>query len=159
MSIFSSTFRSGQVFQATDAGAAAQGNNPVLPDSTMKISDHVWAIMGWPNIGIVVGGNAVLVVDTGLGPKNGETISRAVAKLAPGRKVYLTTTHFHPEHASGDAGFPAGTTMIRDEVQQQEMEKHGQEMIDSFAGRSPQQKELLSPVKLRKPDAPFEKEK
>src|SRR3569623_259467 len=159
MSIFSSSFRTGLVILATVAGAAAQGNNPVLPDATTMISDHVWAIMGWPNIGIVVGGNAVLVVDTGLGPKNGETISRAVAKLAPGKKIYLTPTHFHPEHASGDAGFPPGTTLIRVEVQQQEMDMHGQDMIDSCAGRSPQQKELLSTVKLRKPDAPFEKEK
>src|SRR3569833_875703 len=105
MSIFSSTFRTGLVILATVAGAAAQGNNPVLPDSTMKISDHVWAIMGWPNIGIVVGNNAVLVVDTGLGPKNGETNTHTKTKHTPGRKVYLTTTHFHPEHASGDAGF------------------------------------------------------
>ena len=35
----------------------------------MKVSDHVWAIMGWPNIGIVVGENVTLVVDTGLGPR------------------------------------------------------------------------------------------
>src|SRR6185312_2029633 len=159
MSMCSSIFRTGLAILAAAAGAAAQGNNPVLPDTTTKISDHVWAIMGWPNIGIVVGSNAVLVVDTGLGPKNGETISRVVAKLAPGRKIYLTTTHFHPEHASGEAGFPAGTTVIRDAVQQQEMEKHGQEMIDSFASRSPQQKELLAGVKPRKPDETFDKEK
>src|SRR6185437_5644152 len=159
MSMCSSIFRTGLAILAAAAGAAAQSNNPVLPDTTTKISDHVWAIMGWPNIGIVVGSNAVLVVDTGLGPKNGETISRVVAKLAPGKKIYLTTTHFHPEHASGEAGFPAGTTLIRDEVQQQEMEKHGQEMIDMFASRSPQQKELLAGVKPRKPDETFDKEK
>src|SRR6185312_4876896 len=134
------------------AGLAAQSSQPLLGEATTKISEHVWAIMGWPNIGIVVGSNAVLVVDTGLGPKNGETISRVVAKLAPGKKIYLTTTHFHPEHAGGEAGFPAGTTLIRDEVQQQEMEQHGQEMIDMFASRSPQQKELLAGVKPRKPD-------
>jgi len=159
MAMFSNIFRTGLTILATVAGAAAQGNNPVLPDTTTKISDHVWAIMGWPNIGIVVGSNAVLVVDTGLGPKNGETISRVVEKLAPGKKVYLTTTHFHPEHAAGETGFPAGTMLIRDEIQQQEMEKHGQEMIDMFAGRSPQQKELLAGVKPRKPDETFDKEK
>lgn len=157
--MFSNLFRTGLVILAAAASAAAQGNNPVLSENTTKISDHVWAIMGWPNIGIVVGSNAVLVVDTGLGPKNGETISKVVAKLAPGKKIYLTTTHFHPEHASGEAGFPAGTTLIRNEVQQQEMEKHGQEMIDQFAGRSPQQKELLAGVKPRKPEETFDKEK
>src|SRR3954465_12484880 len=82
-------------------------NQPVLGEETVKISDHVWAIMGWPNIAIVTGSRAPLVVDTGLGPRNGATIARVVAKLAPGdKKLFLTTTHFHPEHAAGEAGFP-----------------------------------------------------
>lgn len=131
-------------------------NNPVLGEDTVKVSDHVWAIMGWPNIAIVVGARAVLVVDTGLGPRNGATIARVVAKVAPDRKLFLTTTHFHPEHAGGDAGFPASTILIRNLVQQQEMEAHGQEMVDLFAGRSPQQKELLAGATLRTPDITYE---
>src|SRR5579871_4676074 len=117
-------------------------NQPILGEDTVKVSDHVWAIMGFPNIGIVVGANATLVVDTGLGAPNGATIARAAAKLAPGnKKLYLTTTHFHPEHAAGEAGFPPGTILIRDVVQQHEMELHGKEMVTMFGGRSPQQKE------------------
>ena len=54
------------------------------------------------------------------------------------RSSILTTTHFHPEHAGGEAGFPAGTILIRNAVQQREMELHGKEMIDLFAGRSAQ---------------------
>lgn len=141
------------------ASLSSAQTNPVLKEETVKVSDHVWAIMGWPNIGIVVGNGATLVVDTGLGPANGATIARAVAKLAPGnRKLFLTTTHFHPEHASGEAGFPAGTILIRDNVQQHEMELHGKEMIDMFAGRSPQQKDLLASSTLRPPDITFDSE-
>src|SRR5580704_9143638 len=122
-------------------------NHPVLGEETVKVSEHVWAIMGFPNIGIIIGNRATLVVDTGLGPANGATIARVVAKLAPGnRKLFLTTTHFHPEHASGEAGFPAGTILIRDAVQQKEMELHGKEMVDMFASRSEQQKSLLANV-------------
>jgi glyoxylase-like metal-dependent hydrolase (beta-lactamase superfamily II) len=133
--------------------------NPVLSENTVRISDHVWAIMGWPNIAIVVGSNATLVVDTGLGPPNGATIARVVAKVAPGdRRLYLSTTHFHPEHASGDAGFPAGTILIRDAAQQKEMELHGKEMVDSFASRSEQQKVLLSTTAMRSPDILFDTE-
>src|SRR5262249_10480151 len=114
-------------------------------------------IMGWPNIAIVVGSRGVLVVDTGLGPRNGATIARAVAKLAPGnQKLFLTTTHFHPEHAGGEAGFPANTILIRNAVQQQEMDLHGKEMVDLFSGRSPQFKELLGNATLRAPDVVFE---
>ena len=140
-------------------GAAGQGNQPILAETTTKISDNVWAIMGWPNIAIVVGSNATLVVDTGMGPKNGTTIARVAAQLAPGnKKLFLTTTHFHPEHAAGEPGFPAGTILIRNQVQQQEMGKHGQEMIDTFSGRSAQNKELLSGVTLRTPDVLFDQE-
>ena len=39
-----------------------------LGEDTVKVSDHVWQIVGWPNIGIVVGEKATLVVNTGLGP-------------------------------------------------------------------------------------------
>src|SRR5215213_3465069 len=117
-------------------------NQPVLGEETVKVSDHVWAIMGWPNIGIVVGSRAVLVVDTGLGSRNGATIARVVTNLAPGdKKLFLTTTHFHPEHAAGEAGFPAGAVLIRNAVQQREMDAQGKEVIELFAGRSPQFKE------------------
>ena len=47
---------------------------PILGEDTVKVSDHVWAIMGWPNIAIIVGSRAVLVIDTGLGPRNGATV-------------------------------------------------------------------------------------
>jgi glyoxylase-like metal-dependent hydrolase (beta-lactamase superfamily II) len=134
-------------------------NQPVLGEEAVKVSDNVWAIMGFPNIAIVVGNRATLVVDTGLGPANGATIARVVAKLAPGnQKLFLTTTHFHPEHAAGEAGFPRGTILIRDSVQQHEMELHGTEMVDMFASRSAKQKELLTNATLRSPDITFDAE-
>ena len=131
----------------------------MVGETTTKISDHVWAIMGFPNIAIVVGSRATLVVDTGMGPKNGATAARVAAKLAPNNsKLFLTTTHFHPEHAAGEPGFPPGTILIRNALQQQEMEKHGQEMIDRFSQRSAQNKELLAGVVLRPPDVMFDQE-
>lgn len=141
------------------SGATAQMSQPILDETTTKISDHVWAIMGFPNIAIIAGSRATLVVDTGMGPRNGATIARVAARLAPNNtRLFLTTTHFHPEHASGEPGFPAGTILIRNVVQQQEMEKHGQEMIDMFSGRSAQNKELLAGVTLRPPDVTFDQE-
>src|ERR1700683_39896 len=143
----------------TAAGALAQMSQPMVGENTTKISDHVQAIMGFPNIAIVVGNRATLVVDTGMGPKNGATAARVAAKLAPGnQKLFLTTTHFHPEHAAGEPGFPPGTILIRNTVQQQEMEKHGQEMIDMFSQRSSQNKKLLAGVVLRPPDVLFDQQ-
>jgi glyoxylase-like metal-dependent hydrolase (beta-lactamase superfamily II) len=147
-------------FAALSAAAqVAHMNQPILGENATKISEHVWEITGFPNIAIVVGSRAVLAVDTGLGPKNGATVARVAAKLAPGNsRLFLTTTHFHPEHAGGEPGFPVGTILIRDGVQQQEMEKHGQEMIDRFRGMSEQNDKLLMGVVLRQPDITFSRE-
>src|ERR1700722_10006666 len=140
-------------------GAFAQTHDPMVGENAVQVSDHVWAIMGFPNIAIVVGSRATLVVDTGMGQKNGATVARLAAKLAPNNtKLFLTTTHFHPEHAAGEPGFPPGTILIRDSVQQQEMEKHGQEMIDMFSSRSGEIKELLAGGVLRSPDVTFGQE-
>jgi len=136
----------------------AQSDSSLLPETTTRISEHVYAIMGFPNIAIVVGTRGMLVVDTGLGPRNGATIARAVKKLSTGGLLYLTTTHFHPEHAAGEAGFPNDTILIRDRVQQQEMEAHGAEMIALFSSRSAQRAELLANVKMRPPDIVFDSE-
>ncbi len=143
------------------AVAAAQDvpmQNQLLTGNTVKVSDHVWAIMCFPNIGIVVGKNATLVVDTGLGPRNGATVAAAAKRLAPGNALYLTTTHFHPEHAAGEQGFPAGTILIRDKVQQEEMDRHSEEMIRMFASRNDEWRDLLQGVKLRQPDRIFDEE-
>jgi glyoxylase-like metal-dependent hydrolase (beta-lactamase superfamily II) len=141
------------------AAASYAQNQPILSEDTVRVSDHVWAIIGFPNIGIVVGANATMVVDTGLGPRNGATAAKVAKKFAPNNKLYLTTTHFHPEHAAGEPGFPPGTILIRDQAQQDEMNKHGEEMINLFASRNDQQKELLANVKLRPPDETFDKER
>ena len=141
------------------AFSAAFAQTPMnIGQSTTKVSDHVWAIMGFPNIGIVVGEKATLVVDTGLGPKNGAAAMDLVKQVSKTPRVYLTTTHFHPEHAGGEPGFPPNTILIRNAVQQQEMVQHGQEMMDFFSNMSAQNKELLANVKLRDPDIVFDKE-
>jgi glyoxylase-like metal-dependent hydrolase (beta-lactamase superfamily II) len=138
--------------------AFAQAPQGVPENASQKVSEHVWAIMGFPNVAIVVGGDSALVVDSGMGERNGAVIVREVKKLAPGKKLYLTTTHFHPEHATGDQAFPAGTILIRNEIQQEEMEEHGKEYIDMFSSRSAANKELLANVKLRKPDMIYSRE-
>ncbi len=134
-------------------------NQPILSETTTKVSEHVWEITGFPNIAIVVGSRATLVVDTGMGPKNGATVARVAATLAPNNsRLFLTTTHYHTEHVTGEPGFPPGTVLIRNAVQQQELDKDGQVLTDLFRGMSAQNKELLAGVVLRSPDVIFDKE-
>jgi glyoxylase-like metal-dependent hydrolase (beta-lactamase superfamily II) len=139
-------------------GRVVAQNMPLVEEKSTRVSDHVYAIMGFPNIAIVVGNRATLVVDTGLGPRNGETAMRVVKKLSSNQRLYLTTTHFHAEHTAGEAGFPADTIIIRAAVQQQEAEKSLAGMITRFSGMSPQNRDLLAGVKLRAPDMVFDRE-
>jgi glyoxylase-like metal-dependent hydrolase (beta-lactamase superfamily II) len=139
-------------------GLFAQESMLLPENSVTRVSDHVYAIIGFPNIGIVVGDRATLVVDTGIGARNGAIVVKQAEKLAKKPNLYLTTTHFHPEHAMGEQAFPPRTVIIRPAAQQAELEKHGAELMDLFRGFSPQAKELLADVKMRTPDIVFDKE-
>ena len=141
------------------ATAVAQNGQPLLDEKDVKqVSEHVYVIMGFPNIGIVVGNRATLVVDTGLGARNGATVVRAEQKLAKAPILYLTTTHFHPEHATGLQAFPANTILIRPKIQQDELDVDGPAMVERFRNMSAQNKELLADVQLRPPDILFDNE-
>lgn len=123
-----------------------------------RVSEHVYAIIGFPNIAIVTGARGTLVVDTGMGPRNGAVVLREAQKLAKGPALYLTTTHFHPEHAAGEGAFPQSTVLIRPTAQQEELEGRGKEYLDLFSSRSAQNKQLLEGVKFRQPDIVFDRE-
>jgi glyoxylase-like metal-dependent hydrolase (beta-lactamase superfamily II) len=138
---------------------AQQPENIVLnAGDTKQLTPHVWALFGNPNIGIVVGSKATLVVDTGLGRRNGATVAGVAAKLGKTGKLYLATTHFHPEHVTGQSGCPPDTTVIRPNIQQQELEASGAGMIDFFRGRSEVNKELLLDAGIDKSDVLFDGE-
>jgi glyoxylase-like metal-dependent hydrolase (beta-lactamase superfamily II) len=133
--------------------------NPLLPENSVtKVSNHVYAIIGWPNVAIVVGDKGTLVVDTGMGQRNGAVVMREVEKLAKSPNLFLTTTHFHPEHSSGEPAFPDRTVLIRPKVQQEEMNARNAQFIEMFSSRSAQMKELLTGVQFRAPKVLFDKE-
>lgn len=142
----------------TPLAASAQPNSRLLsPDNVSQVSPHVWMIKGFPNIGIVVGTKATLAIDTGLGTRNGKIVAGVAQRLSPkGQKLYLTTTHYHAEHAAGDGGFPDGTIVIRPRIQQQELEAEGQKLIDLFSSRSPEDKELLADARINQANILFD---
>ena len=147
------------VLAASAAAGWAQNPEDSIPENSVtRVSEHAYALVGWPNTGIVVGERATLVIDTGMGAHNGAIVAREAGKLRKTGNLYLTTTHFHPEHAMGAQAFPDRTVLIRPLAQQEEMEKHGAEFIESFRKRSSRFSELLQDVKLRPPDILFERE-
>ena len=130
---------------------------------TEKVSEHVFAIPDGsvplvPNVAIIVGSKGTLVVDTGLGARNGEAIMREVAKVKKGGDLYLAVTHFHPEHDLGAGGFPAATKMLRSRDQVADIDEFGLETAKRFASFSPDTAELLKGAEFRKADQLFDKE-
>jgi glyoxylase-like metal-dependent hydrolase (beta-lactamase superfamily II) len=131
--------------------------------ATEKISDHVYVIPDGsvslvPNVTIVVGSRTTLVVDTGLGARNAQTVLREVAKVSKSSELALATTHFHPEHDLGAHAFPATTKMYRSRDQQADIDEAGAETTKRFAGFSPATAELLQGAEFRKADVLFDKE-
>jgi glyoxylase-like metal-dependent hydrolase (beta-lactamase superfamily II) len=142
---------------------AARPDPLIREGVTEKITDHVYVIPDGsvslvPNVGIIVGSRATLVVDTGMGTRNGETVLREVAKVSRNRELYLATTHVHPEHDLGAGAFPPDTKMIRSKAQQDEIAESGLATVKTFAGFSPLNAQLLEGATFRKADISFDKE-
>ncbi|MGC4028845.1 MAG: MBL fold metallo-hydrolase [Steroidobacteraceae bacterium] len=150
---------SGPASHAAQSPAAA---DPLVREgTTVKVSDHVYVIPdastpGVPNVGIIVGSRATLVIDTGLGPKNGETILREVRKVSRNRKLYLVTTHFHPEHLLGAGAFPPETVVIMARTQQQDVEEFGAQTRQTFRERSAAMAGLLRNAEFPSVDISFD---
>ena len=143
---------------------SAQTPPPIVkPEGLRQVSPHVHiipdnSVPAVPNVGIVVGERAALVIDTGLGPPNGAAVLGVAQKLAPGRDLYLVTTHVHPEHDLGAQAFPATTRLIRSNDQIKDIAEFGLQLAQVFATRSPVHAELLEGAEFRKADITFERD-
>lgn len=129
----------------------------VRENATVKLAAHTHVIpdanVGLvPNVGIVVGARATLVIDPGLGKRNGETVLREVAKVSRNAELYIASTHFHPEHTTGYNAFPPAAKYINSTAQEAEFDQNGMQMVQTFAGRSPLTAELLKDA-VRRPAA------
>ena len=145
--------------------AAGQAPPVVKEGTTVKVSEHVFAIPDErvpmvPNVGIVVGSRATLIVDPGMGARSGEAVMRETAKVSRNRELYLVTTHFHPEHTTGEAGLPPTAKLVRARAQQQDVDEMGMEWVKIFSSRSPVVADVLKGfTSFRKPDELFDTEK
>lgn len=109
-----------------------------------------------PNVGIVEGERAVLVIDTAMGHRNGRSVLEAAARVAGERKLLLTTTHFHPEHAFGAKPFEDDITYVVNGSQAEELADKGAEYIEMFSGFGAGLAQLLADVELIPPDLAYE---
>lgn len=142
---------------------AARPDPLVRTGATQKVSEHVYVIPDnsvpmVPNVGIIVGTQGTLVVDTGMGARNGETVLREARRVMKGGTLYLATTHVHPEHDLGAHAFPADAKMIRAQSQVDEIAAGAMETAERFRGMSAMNAELLKGAAFRKADITFARE-
>ena len=136
----------------------------VRENATEKLAAHTYVIRDnnvplVPNVGIVVGDKATLVIDPGLGRRNGETVLKEAEKVSRnGQTLYIATTHFHPEHTTGYVAFPATAKYVDSKTQEAEFEESGMQMVRAFAGRSAVTADLLKDAARRPADITFDRE-
>jgi glyoxylase-like metal-dependent hydrolase (beta-lactamase superfamily II) len=109
-----------------------------------------------PNIGVIGGTHSVLVVETGMGPRNGEKVLAFATEYAKGRKLYLTTTHFHPEHAFGAQAFAGEATYLVNGAQAADLAGKGPGYLEMFRGLGAPIARQLEDAELVTPDAVYD---
>ncbi len=112
-----------------------------------------------PNIGIVIGSDAVLVVDCGLGRENGRRVFQKARELAGSKPLLLTTTHFHPEHAFGAQAFKGHATILTNTTQADELREKGVFAFQPLRKQGPEMSALLEGVELVMPDETYQGER
>ncbi|MBB4688877.1 MBL fold metallo-hydrolase [Amycolatopsis jiangsuensis] len=119
----------------------------VLPDAGVPLV---------PNVGVIGGTHSVLVVDTGMGPDNAEAVLRFATDYARGRRIYLTTTHFHPEHAFGAKTFAGAATYLLNRAQATDLATKGTGYLEMFAGLGEPIARRLAGTELPAPDVVYD---
>ena len=109
-----------------------------------------------PNIGVIGGTEAVLVVDTGLGTANASAVLAFAAEVAKGRRLYLTTTHFHPEHAYGAQVFAGEATYLVNRAQADDLAAKGAGYLEMFRGLGEVVARRLEGVRVPTPDVVYD---
>ena len=118
------------------------------------ITDHRVPLV--PNIGIVLGTDAALVVDTGMGPANGQKVLDCAKRLAGDRPLILTLTHFHPEHGFGAEIFKGAARIHYNRAQRDELAAKGEGYLGMFKTFGPGVAAALEGTKLVDPDDVYE---
>jgi glyoxylase-like metal-dependent hydrolase (beta-lactamase superfamily II) len=136
---------------------------PVVRGEPVEVADGVFVIPDGrvplvPNIGIVLGTRSALVVDTAMGPQNGKVVLDHARRVAGERRLILTVTHFHPEHAFGAQVFADHATIVYNRAQREELRRKGPAYIEMFRGFGESVAESLEGTELVDPDIVYEGE-
>ena len=85
-----------------------------------------------------------------MGPRNGEVVHGFARELAGDRPLFLTVTHFHPEHGFGAQAF-RDATIVYNAEQYEEFREKGQAYVEMFRTFGPGVAAQLEGVELVDP--------
>ena len=141
---------------------AGQPPNPVVNGSPEEIAAGVYVVPDGrvplvPNVGIVLGDEKALVVDTAMGPANAARIRGFAEELAGDRKIVLTITHFHPEHGFGAQVF-RDDEIVYNRAQLDELREKGPGYLEMFRTFGEPVAHALEGVELVTPDEAYDGE-
>ena len=135
---------------------------PVVDISALRrIAEGAWVIGDGPvplvpNVGIVLGEHSALVIDTGMGHANGDAVLKLARSLAGTRKLYLTITHFHPEHGYGADAFTGAATIVYNTAQADDLSSKGEGYLAMFKGMGPAVEAALAGTALVEADVLYD---
>jgi len=135
----------------------------VKPELTKEIAKGLYVIPDQgvplvPNIGIVEGSTGVLVIDTGMGPKNAAMVLAKVEEISKGKDLFLTTTHFHPEHNFGSSIFKGRAKILLNNDQVTDLKNKGPGYLEFFRTFGDSVSSELENVAFAEPDIVYPKE-
>ena len=142
---------------------AAMPPAPILRSEPVEVADGVFVLSDGrvplvPNVGIVVGDRSVLVVDTGMGIRNGEKVLGHARELAAGRPLLLTVTHFHPEHGYGAQVFENEATIVYNRAQADELRVKGRPYVEMFCSWGETIANELAGIRFVEPHVAYDRE-
>src|SRR5262249_15442901 len=87
------------------------------------------------NLGMIVGQDAVALVDTGGSVSVGEGLVAAVHTITAKPIRYVINTHEHPDHVFGNAAMPQGVTFVGHHNLPAELAKRAEYYLRSYQGQ------------------------
>jgi glyoxylase-like metal-dependent hydrolase (beta-lactamase superfamily II) len=142
------------------AASEEQAPAPVVGGTPREIAPGIHVVPDGrvplvPNVGLVLGSDRLLVVDTGMGPANGARVRTFADELAGGRELLLTITHFHPEHGFGAQVF-RDVRIVYNGAQLDELRDKGAGYVEMFRTFGDAVAAELEGVELVEPDETYE---